>query len=77
MISVVVLQNDMDLLKGEFGSSSKRYATSTVDGNDAVGVEAERVLDITDEGHQDPTTFTPIKTETNVSGVLVVSVTYI
>ena len=39
MISVVVLQNSMDLLKGEVGSSSKTCATSTVDGNEAIGVE--------------------------------------
>ena len=77
MISVVVLQNSMDLLKGELDSSSKTCATSTVDGNEAIGVEAERVLDITEEGDHDPTTITAIKTETNVSGVPMVSITHI
>ena len=77
MISVVVLQNSKDLLKGEVGSFSKTYATSTVDGNEAIGVEAERVLDITEEGDQEPTTITVIKTEPNVSCVPVVSVTHI
>ena len=77
MISVVVLQNSMDLLKGELDSSNKTYATSTVDGNEANDIEAERVLDITEEGDQDPTTITVIKTEPNVSCVPVVSVTHI
>ena len=49
MISVVVLQNSMDLLKGELGSSSKTCATSTVDGNKVTGMEAERVSDMKDE----------------------------
>ena len=77
MISVVVLQNSMDLLKGEVGSYSKACATSTVDGNEANGVEAERVLDITEEEDQEPTTITVIKTEPNVSCVPLVSVTHI
>ncbi len=74
MIGVVVLQNSMDLLKGEVGSSGKTCATSTVDGNEAVVVEAEGVLDITEEEDQEPTTVTVIKTEPNVSCVPVVSV---
>ena len=77
MISVVVLQNSKDLLKGEVGSSNKTCATSTVDGNEAIGVEAERVLDITEGEDQEPTTITVIKTEPNVSCVPVVSVTHI
>ena len=74
MISVVVLQNSKDLLKGERGSSSKRYTASTVDGNEAISVEAERVLDITEGENQQPTTTTVIKKEPNVSCVPVVSV---
>ena len=77
MISVVVLQNSMDLLKGEVGSYSKTCVTSTVDGNEAIGVKAERVLDITEEEDQETTTITVIKTEPNVSCVPVVSVTHI
>ena len=77
MISVVVLQKRMDLQKDELGSPSKTCATSTVDGNEAIGVEAERVLDITEEEDQEPTTITVIKTEPNVSCVPVVSVTHI
>ncbi len=64
----------MDLLKGELDSSNKTYATSTVDGNEANEIEADRVLDITEEGDHDPMTITAIKTE---SGVPVVSSTYI
>ena len=77
MISVVVLQNSKNLLKGEVDSSSKTCATSTVDGSEAIGVEGERVLDITEEGDHDPTTITAIKTETNVSCVPVVSIMHI
>ncbi len=77
MINVLLSQNSKDLLKGELGSSSKTCATSTVDGSEANGVEAERVLDITEEGDQDTTTITVIKTEPSVSCVSVVSVTRI
>ena len=77
MISVVVLQNSKDLLKGELDSSNKTYATSTVDGNEANDIEAERVLDITEEGDEGPMPITAIKTEPNVSCVPVVSVMHI
>ncbi len=49
MISVVVLQNSKDLLKGELGSSSQICVTSIVDGNEMTGMEAERVSDMKDE----------------------------
>ena len=49
MISVVVLKNGMELLKGELGSSSEICVTSTVDGNKVTGMEAERVCDMKDE----------------------------
>ncbi len=77
MISVVVLQNSKDLLKGELDSCSKTYATSTVDGIEANDIEAEKVMDITEEGDHDPMTITAIKIETNVSGVEMVSITHI
>ena len=77
MINVLLSQNRKDLLKGGLGSSSKTCSKSTVVGNEAIGVEAERVLDITEEEDQDPTTVTVIKTEPNVSCVPVVSVTHI
>ena len=77
VINVLLSQNTKDLPKGELGSSSKTCATSTVDGNEANGVEAERVLDITEGEDQEPTTITVIKTEPNVSCVPVVSVMHI
>ena len=77
MISVVVLQNSKDLLKGEVDSSSKTCATSTVDGNEAISVEAERVLDITEGEDQEAMPITVIKTEPNISCVPLVSVTHI
>jgi hypothetical protein len=77
MISVVVLQNRMDLLKGEIGSSNKTCVTSTVDGSTAASIEDERVTSVTEKGDQEPTTISAIKTEPNESCVPVVSVTYI
>ena len=53
MISVVVLQNDMVLRKGEHGSSSDTCVTSTVDGNQLTGIEGERVSSVTEEEDQE------------------------
>jgi len=77
VISVVVLQNSKDLLKGEVGSCSKTCTTSTVVGSEAIGIEAESVLDITEEKNPEPTTMTVIKTEQNVSCVHVFTVMHI
>jgi hypothetical protein len=74
VISVMVLQNSMDLLKGEFGSSSKTCVTSTVDGNNVTGIEAERVTYIQEEEGQEPMKIPVIKMEPKVRGVPVVSV---
>jgi len=57
VISVVVLQHSMDLLRGELDSLSETCVTSTV---------VERVNDMT-EDEQDPTTIPVIKTEPKVS----------
>ena len=77
MISVVVLQNSKDLLKGEVGSSSKTCATSTLDGNEVTSMEAERISDIKEEEVEEPARIPVIKTEPKVSAVSVVSVTHI
>jgi hypothetical protein len=79
VVIVVVLQNSMDILKGELGSSTETYATSTLDGNQVTGAEAERVSVIKEEEEEDQEarTFPVIKTEPKVSGVPVVSVWYI
>ena len=77
MISVVVLQNHMDLLKGEVGSSNKTCVTSTLDGNPVAGIEAEMVSHVIEEEDQEQTTHPSIKTEPNESCVPMVSVTQI
>ena len=77
MIGVVALQNGMDLLKGELGSSNKTCVTSTFDGNTVASIEAEMVSHVTEEEDQEPRTITVIKTEPNESFVPVVSVTEI
>jgi hypothetical protein len=74
VIFVVVLQNSMDLLKGELGSCTETCVTSTVDGNEVTDVEAERVCVIKKEEDKEPTTIPVIKTEPEVSCVPVVSV---
>ena len=76
VISVVVLQNHMDLLNSEIGSSDETRVTSTLDGKELIGIEAERLSDISDVADEESTIPT-IKTEPNVSGVPVVSVTHI
>ena len=60
MIKVVVLQNHMDLLRGELGYLSETCVTST---------QIERVIDMTEEDEQEPTTIPVIKTEPKVSCV--------
>jgi len=77
VISVVVLQNSMDLLNCEPGSSNETRVTSTVDGKEVTGIEAERVSDVSEVADQETTTIPAIKTEPNVSCVPVVSVTHI
>jgi len=74
VISVVVLQNSMDLLKGELGSSTDTCGTSAVVGKEVTGVEAERGSVIKEEEDQELWTIPVIKTEPEVSFVRVVTV---
>jgi len=74
VISVVVLQNSMDLLNSEPGSSNETQVTSTVGGEEVTGIETERVSDISEVADQE-TKVPAIKTEPNVSCMPVVSVT--
>ena len=74
MISVVVLQNHTDLLNGELGSSDETRVTSTLDGKEVIGIEAERVSDISEVAGQESTTIPAVKTEPSVICVPVVSV---
>jgi hypothetical protein len=67
---VVVLQDSLDLLNGELGSSSGRGVRSTV-------IEAERVTDVTETENQQQITVSVITTENNVSCAPVVSAIYI
>ena len=68
---VFVLQNHMDLLKGELGSCNK---TSKLDGNTGASIECEMVSHVTEE---EATTIPSIKMEPSESCVPVVSVTQI
>jgi len=77
VISVVVLQNGMDLLNGELGSSNETRVISTVDGKEVTGIETERVSDVSEVVDQETVTIPAIKTEPNVSCMPVVSVTHI
>jgi hypothetical protein len=70
VISVVVLQNGMNLRKGERGSCGNTCVISTVDGNQVTGIDAERVSSVTEEEDQESMTVPKIKTEPSVSGVL-------
>jgi hypothetical protein len=73
VISVVDLQNRIDLLNSELGSSNKTRVTSTVEGNEVILIEGERVSDISEVADQE-TKFAAIKAELNISCVPVVSV---
>jgi hypothetical protein len=77
VIIVVILQNRMELLKGELGVSSKTCSTPTGDGNEAIHLADERVLDIREEEDQQTKTIRVTKTEPNVSCVPMVCVTHI
>jgi hypothetical protein len=77
VIIVVVLQNSMDLVTGEVGSTSDPCVTSTVHAIQLTGMEAEGVCNIKQEVVEEPTEIPLIKMELNVSSVPVVSVTHI
>jgi hypothetical protein len=77
VISVVVLQNSMDLLNCELGSSDETCVTSALNGNEVTSTEAESVSDISEEADREKATTPAIKTEPNVSCVPVVNVTHI
>jgi len=77
VFSVVILHNGMDLLQGESGSSDETRVTSTLDGNEVIGIEAERVSDVSEVADQETTTIPAITMEPNVRCVPVMSVTHI
>jgi len=51
VISVLFLQNHMDLLKGELESSNKTCVTATFDGNSVANIECEMVSHVTRRGY--------------------------
>jgi hypothetical protein len=71
---VVGLQNSVDLLQCERGSSSKTRVASTIIGNEVTSIEAETVCRVREEEDQEPMTIPEIKTEPEVSVVPVVRV---
>jgi len=77
LISFLVLQNRMDLLRGDLGSSNKTCVTSMFVGNEEIDIEAEMVSSMTEEEDRESTTVPVIKTEPTVSVVPVVRVTCI
>jgi hypothetical protein len=74
VISVVVLQNRMDLLNSELGPCSETRVMSSHEGNGSPGINVERVTDMTEEEDQERTTIPVIKTEPNVSSMAVLIV---
>jgi hypothetical protein len=66
----------MDLLNSEIGSSDGTHVTTTLDGKELIGIEAERLSYVSKVADQE-TTIPTIKTEPKVSGMPVVSVTHI
>jgi len=67
----------MDLLQVEPGSCNESCVTCRLNGNEVIGIEAERVSDISNVVDQVTTTIPAIKMEPNVSCVPVVSVMHI
>jgi hypothetical protein len=77
VISVVVLQNSMGLLNSEPGSSDETHVTSTLDGIEVIGIEAERVSEMSEVVDQETVTIPAINAKPNVRCVPVVRVMHI
>jgi chemotaxis signal transduction protein len=77
VICVVDLQKSMDVLYGEPGSSNNLCLTSKFDGNVEIGIEVERLTDISELVDQQTTTIPALQMEPNVRCVPVVSVMHI
>ena len=63
VITVVLLQNCVDLLSGELGLC----ATSSEVGNEVIRVQLEGISDVTEEENQEPMTSSLIRTDPGVS----------
>jgi hypothetical protein len=71
VIIVVVLQDSLDMLDGELGSSSGTGVISAVEENEVPGIEAERVSHVSEVADQEPVTVPETETEHSVSCVCV------
>lgn len=63
MISVMVLQNCVDLQNGELGSCCEMFATSCHDRNEVTCIKVEEVTDMAEEEDPEPMTSAVIRTE--------------
>jgi hypothetical protein len=77
VINVVDLQNGKDFVNSELGSCDETRVTSTLVGNEVVGIEAEGVSDVSEVADQETITIPGTKTEPNVSCVPELSVMHI
>jgi hypothetical protein len=65
-ITVVLLQNCMDLRSGELGSHSGMCATSAEVGNEVISVQFEGVTEVTGQEDCEPMTSSLIRTDPGV-----------
>ena len=63
VISLVVLENSMDLPNREAGSTNETLVTSEHDGNEVFGIEDETLYDISEDSDHKTTTISAVKTE--------------
>jgi hypothetical protein len=60
----------LDLPDGEMGSSGETGVTSDVEGSEVTGVEADRVLHVSEVADEERMTIPELQTENSVSSVL-------
>jgi len=70
VVSVVVLQNSVDLPNVELGSCAGLFVTSSRDENELTFIKVEEVTDRTEEEGQEPKTSAEVRTEPEVSCIL-------
>jgi len=70
VVSVVVLQNSVDLPNVELGSCTGMFVTSSRDENELTFIKVEEGTDRTDEEEPEPKTSAGVRTEPEVSCIL-------
>jgi hypothetical protein len=70
VVSVVFLQNSVDLPNVELGSCTGNFVTSSRDENELTFIKVEEVTDRTEEEDPEPKTSTGVRTEPEVSCIL-------